>query len=413
VFEIATLSSGSTSANQLLTVRGTVVVDQNFNQVTVNGNQVQVTNGTFAAPILLGPGSNTVTVTISDIAGNSATDARSITYDPSFGQVLIAGTSVPADGAVIAAASLDLAGTAPVGATTVRLDSLSAGTPVSQSVPVTNGAWSAAGVHLDAGLNPIQVTAFNGTSQLASTVLAVTQVGALQPVLAITSPAADLAINTSTLTVSGTVGAAAVSATLDAAVVPVSFTPGAPGTFQIALSFAQEGVHLLAVTATDAFGNSVTSYRSIRFKTTTPGNFTVTPFTGQPTSLSGTLEPGSTLFVKKADGTDIIPPTAVGNAGTWSITLPVGYDPATVNLFALDAAGNSTRNGDINASGGIPDATDAVIAIRIALGKQSATTDNLLRGDVAPLVSHASVPDGKIDIDDILLILRRVVGLSW
>jgi hypothetical protein len=47
------------------------------------------------------------------------------------------------------------------------------------------------------------------------------------------------------------------------------------------------------------------------------------------------------------------------------------------------------------------------------VGLDTASFGNLLRGDVAPLRNHLSVPDGKIDIEDVILIMRRLVGLPW
>jgi hypothetical protein len=40
--------------------------------------------------------------------------------------------------------------------------------------------------------------------------------------------------------------------------------------------------------------------------------------------------------------------------------------------------------------------------------------DDLEHGDVAPLVNGQRKPDGKIDLSDVVAILRKAVGLpSW
>jgi len=57
---------------------------------------------------------------------------------------------------------------------------------------------------------------------------------------------------------------------------------------------------------------------------------------------------------------------------------------------------------------------DALKAMRIAVNLDTvpaANSQELLRGDVAPLLKGVSMPDGKIDMDDVLVILMKVAGL--
>jgi hypothetical protein len=60
---------------------------------------------------------------------------------------------------------------------------------------------------------------------------------------------------------------------------------------------------------------------------------------------------------------------------------------------------------------GSADISDAVRALRVAVGLATPSTDEMLRGDVAPLVNDVPAPDNKIDVGDALIILRKVVGL--
>ncbi len=100
----------------------------------------------------------------------------------------------------------------------------------------------------------------------------------------------------------------------------------------------------------------------------------------------------------------------------------------TVSFDAIDLAGNvatTVSNGSITYKTNVPadgdltgdgtvDAADALKALRIAAGIDTATAADLSRGDVAPLVSGTPHPDGKIDIGDVVVILRKAVGLvSW
>jgi hypothetical protein len=80
----------------------------------------------------------------------------------------------------------------------------------------------------------------------------------------------------------------------------------------------------------------------------------------------------------------------------------VTVSPTVVNASSPFLAGDI--NGD-----GVVDTLDAMIALQIAVRKTSATSDQLIRGDVAPLVNGKSSPDGRIDSGDAYVILTRVV----
>jgi hypothetical protein len=59
-----------------------------------------------------------------------------------------------------------------------------------------------------------------------------------------------------------------------------------------------------------------------------------------------------------------------------------------------------------------PSIVDALIALRITVGLKPPTRDDRNHGDVAPLGPDGKPrPDGKIDLTDALVIMRRVVGL--
>lgn len=69
-------------------------------------------------------------------------------------------------------------------------------------------------------------------------------------------------------------------------------------------------------------------------------------------------------------------------------------------------------DGDVNNDGTV-DVTDALRAMQIAVGLITPSATDLLHGDVAP-VDGAGVPlpDQKISVDDALMILRKIVGLT-
>jgi bacillopeptidase F len=65
---------------ETVTVTGTVV-DDHLNSVTVNGTTAKVENGTYSARVLLNEGTNTITVTAEDRAGNSTEQTVQVDVD--------------------------------------------------------------------------------------------------------------------------------------------------------------------------------------------------------------------------------------------------------------------------------------------------------------------------------------------
>jgi hypothetical protein len=118
--------------------------------------------------------------------------------------------------------------------------------------------------------------------------------------------------------------------------------------------------------------------------------------------------------------TNIVPYTCSWNAtavanGIYALSAKA-YDPvgnvvqsAVIGVTVVNGSSILMRNGDINGDG-IVDIADALLALQIAVDIKQSTTQELLRGDVAPIVNGAAVPDGKIDIMDASMILAKAVG---
>lgn len=66
--------------------------------------------------------------------------------------------------------------------------------------------------------------------------------------------------------------------------------------------------------------------------------------------------------------------------------------------------------GDISGDG-IIDAVDVLLATRISIGELVPTTNQLMRGDAAPLVSGIPAPDGVINAGDLVVIQQLALGL--
>lgn len=397
LLSLSMLANGSVTGSQIITVNG--LTDESILSVTLNGVEVKTVKGAFSKGLLLVGGANSITVTATDAAGNKSTLTRSVTYDPFAPAVSIAS---PGAGEVTQQNIIQVTGNSPVGSSTViKLNGAVQST-------VSTAAWTVS-VTLANGPGQYTVEAVTTVAgKTASAAVTISLVDLTVPPVKLASPPRDLATSSNSLAVSGIAGGASVSATLNGASLPVTFDP-ATGGYALTANFTTEGEYTLAVTATDAFGSTSTIIRTVIFDMTPPA-LAVTAQTSN--QLSGNGEPGAVVWVKDVSGA-AVGSVVVGSNGTWSLPL-TGAETGPLNIYALDAAGNSSRNGDINLSGGVADIFDAVKAARIAVrldATPQANSQELLRGDVGPLKNGVSMPDGKIDLDDVVVILMKVAGL--
>jgi sugar lactone lactonase YvrE len=386
------VSTNRTVSSRLLTVTG--LTDPDIDSVTVNETVVPAISGFFSTVLLLEPGVNTIDISVSDRLGNYSLESRSITYDPSAPAIAILS---PGDGTVTTNPTITLSGTA----------SASGSVTVNGSTVLQNGSnWSAT-VNLNQGIDLYTIEAVvtdSITGKSAATKCSIYLNDLTRPQLSVTSPARDLATNSRSLAVTGTSNAATITATINGIGIPVEYLPGS-GTFTITPPLDAEGIYTLAVTASDALGNSSSTYRTLQYVITAP-SLAITEQT--PTTISGTGSSGTTVTVKDRNGS-VVASTLIVN-GSWSLVL-TGTEPLPLNISATDAAGNNSRNGDLDLSGGRPDIVDAVQAMSFALEFAVPSANDLLRGDVAPLINGVPTPDGKVDTGDALIILRKAVGL--
>lgn len=383
---------GTVVSSQLLPVSGQT--DADVTTVTINGVQSPVSGGIFSRAIMLAGGSNSITVSVADSLGSSTTLTRHITYDPAAPAVTI---SSPTAGSVVnSLAPLLVSGTFTGSASSIiKVNGVTA--------LIAGGNWSAT-VFPVAGIYGINVTVADGAKQ-ASTATFINIVDLTTPSITISSPLADLLTANSQISVSGNAKGAGVTASVNGVPLLISFDP-ATGNYTATVTLTADGTYLLVVTTTDVYGVSSTVFRTIVFKTASP-KLAVT--SQSATAVAGTGEAGSTVYVRDATG-NIVGSAPVSAAGIWS--MPLSGVALPLNIYALDAAGNNSRNGNISGSGTVG-LVDALKALKFSVGIEKPTADELLRGDVAPLVNWVSRPDGKIDIDDVMLILMKVVGQPW
>ncbi len=99
--------------------------------------------------------------------------------------------------------------------------------------------------------------------------------------------------------------------------------------------------------------------------------------------------------------------------GTYYVYASITDGMSTICAYGAGPIIRSNSTGDLDIDGDV-DTVDALKALRFAAGIVAPTGSDISRGDVAPLKSGAPVPDGKIDIGDVVVILRKSVGLiSW
>jgi PKD repeat protein len=166
------------------------------------------------------------------------------------------------------------------------------------------------------------------------------------------------------------------------------------------------GTYTVTVNVTDATtGATSTSTRSIIYDPNPPA---VTTVSASPVKVTTT---GSGVIFAKDKNGPVIGSLTVANGVTTLDLTGIPYDPATLNIQALSAAGLSSRNGSF-AGNAKPTIADALQALKISAKQEAAPPfGQMLSGDVAPLVNGESRPDGKIDDEDVVVILNKVLGL--
>lgn len=89
-----------------------------------------------------------------------------------------------------------------------------------------------------------------------------------------------------------------------------------------------------------------------------------------------------------------------------------GFSDGSERLAGSDPllASSIPADGDLNNDGNIG-AADILLTTQIVLGLQAATEFQMLHADVAPLIAGKPSPDGMIDVADLLLIQRKLLGL--
>lgn len=404
VLTVSALPAGSYTSTSVQNISGTVA-DASSVAVTVNGLPVVLAGNAFSVPVTLVNGSNLVSVVAVDAAGNTTTNNRSLNFDATMPGIVVA---EPVDNSYTSANVVKVSGS---------VDKVSAVTVAGVAATVQDNNWFAT-VNLVAGVNTVEIVATDLYGNSSSVKRSIT-LDASSPNLSIVLPAQDIAVNTPNVLISGVVSdttALALESSLNGVVTSV---PVNGGVYSFNVDFAAEGIYPVVVKAKDAAGNVTSIVRNVIYDITPPV-FTLNKVAGvMPEKLSGTVEAGSSVVIK--DGSTQIGTVSVAD-GVWNADLAgVNYTPENLLAVATDAAGNSTSRalsynfptGSLN-SDGKPTVQDALRAIRLVVNQYTPTAQELASYDIGPLVNGKPNPNGKIEIVDAILILRKALGLkSW
>jgi hypothetical protein len=406
LLNVSALSNGSYASTQVQNVSGTVS-DLSGVSVVVNGKPAVLFGNAFSVPVELVAGVNKISVVAVDAAGNTSVDNRVISYDAAKPIISI---QSPFDNSYTSNNVLTIKGS---------VDKPSIVTVAGVPVVVESGVWSAV-VDLLAGVNTVEVVATDLYGNSSSEKRSIT-FDNVKPSLAITSPAQDVAVNAPNTSISGVVtgvSAVALEYTVNGntVAVPVDST----GHYSFNVDFVAEGSYPIALTAKDPAGNSSTVVRTVLYDMTPPV-LTLDQVSGvMPEKISGTVESGSSVAVYEADVKKGSVQIVDGN---WNADLAgITYNSDDIKVVATDAAGNSSSktlvynfpDGAAINDNGKPTVADALRAIRIVVNQLVPTAKELAHYDIGPLVNGKPNPNGKIELVDAILILRKSLGLkSW
>lgn len=423
---ISFLADGATTVSAVQNLDG-IVLEKNLASVVVNEEIVNVKlplsgdNTYFSIPVTLVRGSNLVTVTATDLAGNTSSISRTVVLNPEIAGLTVA---LPADNSYRASiVPVSAIGTVDATFTSVNV----AGTEAT----LGGGSWSATGVGIASGFASYPVTASGGGNTTVSEKRSIT--GNAADDLAITSPPADLATNSPSVIIAGEVAAESQAPTISidgAAAVAVGSYTSATGAFSHSVPLSTEGLHYVKVIA----AGGTTAVRNIVYDSNVPLMAIQANAVLSPSQITGTIEPSAKLagITARISGIDTPLPLSIVSfdnydplkaAVVWHADL-ASYSIESISFATLDPAGNQTVRAFIN---GIPTGDvdmDGVVRLSDAMAclRHVAGTETLpglpidknsarFQADVGSLIESRAAQDGDVTIEDAVLILKKAYGL--
>lgn len=326
---ITSPADGLVTAAAGITVSGTVS-DTHAVTVTVNGVSASVSGGTFSATVPLAGGSNAVTATATDAAGNVSSASRTVIRATQGPAVTV---TSPAAGFITNQASVLVTG--------LVSDSVAAvsGVTVNGTAASISGGTFSATVPLTEGANTLTVVGTNSVG-LTTTKTVSGTLDTAPPVISITAPTAEQMVSEASFTAAGTVsdgGSGIAGVTVNGTAASV-----ADGTFSLTIDLA-EGLNAITAIATDRAGNTAEADGSVLLDTVPPALTVTVPAEGLITNnpaltVTGTAsDSGSGVERVTVNGQ-----TAALTGSSFSLAITLAEGTNTVTVSAYDRVGHVT-----------------------------------------------------------------------
>ena len=309
--------------------------------------------------ITLQSGSNVITVTARDAAGNTATDSLTVTYNVADTTSPTISITTPSNGTSYSttASSVTLTGAASdnISITQITWSNNRGGSGTASGTT----SWNTGNITLQSGSKLITVDARDAAGNISSDTLTVTYSttapgDTTAPGVTISSPTSSAAYTTSSGTMS--LGGSA-SDNVGVTQVAWSNNRGGSGTASGTTSWSvgsitlQSGSNVITVTARDAANNQNTDVLTVTYNVADTTNPTVTitsPTSGTSyTASSGTLSLGGTAS-DNVGVTQVTWSNSLGGSGTasgttsWNVSgIALQNGTNTITVTARDAAGNT------------------------------------------------------------------------
>jgi len=311
--------------------------------ITINGqtNTTTVSGGTYTLdwPTVLAEATYTVTASVTDLGGNTATATQQLSIDTTPPLLTV---SAPTNGQTTNDNTPLITGTTDPGDTVkVYVD----GNLVATLIGDGSGNWSTTSAPLSDGSHSVVVTATepSGTTTTSPTISFT--IDTVAPTIQINNGNAILT-NDVTPAIPGTSSepnGTTISVTINGQTNTTTMSGGSWSIANWSPSLA-EGTYLVSASVTDAAGNTAATSVSLTVDATAPSVAVTSPANGSTTSdntplITGTAETGTTVKVY-VDG-NLVTTISVNGSGTWSYTSATLVDGShTVSATATDNAGN-------------------------------------------------------------------------
>jgi len=438
---VSFLEQGAVTLDQIQNIAGTIDED-NLASVSVLVNAIEssamfsvvdaVNHVSYysALGLLSKNGVNTVQVRAIDKAGNETlTDPVTVTLAPMY--LPVAGgkltSTLPADNFFYTSpgVALTFSGTLPTGTTALSIG-LDSCTPTGATYSCSSTRYAT----LEKKIIPVHLsaTAAGKTVQKMRSLY----IDSTRPDLAITTPKEDLAVNTNSITIAGTVkpSTAAPGSAITQVFIKVydsvgnektalaQTRPVSAGAFtSTAITLPNEGRFTVTVSATNGVGQTTVATRNLIYDTVKPS--VGIAIESSPAVLEGYFEAGATIDVKY-NNVSVAHNLITFNDSIWSVSTAAMPNLNLVSVVATDPAGNTNTRSytatvpDVDTDGdGVLRTYDAIQILRLAVSGLAVNPLTLAHSDVAPLVNGKPAPDGLITVDDALAVLMKVEGKPW